>query len=38
MGRGGDQVVSILTFYSYDPSSNHTEAFSFFCAICVWKE
>ena len=29
MGRGGCQVVSVLTFYSDDPSSNPTEAYSF---------
>ena len=30
MGRGGGgQVVSVLAFYSYDPSSYSSEAFSF---------
>ena len=38
VGRGGGQVVSMLTFYSDDPSSNPTEAYSFFCKMCVWKE
>ena len=28
-GRGGRQVVSVLAFYSDDPSSNHAEACSF---------
>ena len=35
---GGGQVVSMLAFYSDDPSSNPTNAYSFFCKICVWKE
>ena len=30
MGRGGGQVVNVLTFYSDDPSSNPSEAYSFF--------
>ena len=30
LGRSGGQVVSVLTFYSDNPSSNPTEAFSFF--------
>ena len=30
MGRGGvGQVINVLTFYSVDPSSNPTEAYSF---------
>ena len=29
MGRGGGQVVSVLTFYSADASSNLTEAYIF---------
>ena len=29
MGRGGSQVVSMLTFYSDDPSTNPTGAHSF---------
>ena len=31
MGRGGGQVVRVLAFYSDDPSSNSTEAYSLFC-------
>ena len=31
---GGGQVVSLLTFYSNDPSLSHAEA----CKICVWIE
>ena len=30
MGRGGGQVVSLLAFYSVDPSSNPTDIYSFF--------
>ena len=30
MGRGGGQVVSMLSFYSDDPSSNPADAYSFF--------
>ena len=37
MGRGGGQVVSMLSFYSDDPSSIPAEAYSFLCKICVWK-
>ena len=29
MGRGGGQVVSVLSFYSDDPSSNPAEAYIF---------
>ena len=29
MSRGGGQVVSVLAFYSDDPSSNLAEAYSF---------
>ena len=29
MGRGGGQVVSVLAFYSDDPSSNPAETCSF---------
>ena len=36
--RGGGEVVSVLAFYSDDPSSNPAEANSYFCKICVWKE
>ena len=39
MGRnGGGQVVSVLAFYSDDPSVNPAEAYSFFCWIYVCKE
>ena len=30
MGRGGGQVVSVLAFYSDDPSSNRAKAYSFY--------
>ena len=33
MDRGGGQVVSMLAFYSYDPSSNPTKFYNFFCKI-----
>ena len=29
LGHGGDQGVSVFTFYSYHPSLNHTEAYIF---------
>ena len=29
LGRGGGQVVSVLAFYSNDPSSNPADAYSF---------
>ena len=29
VGRGGGQVVSMLAFYSDDPSSNSADAYSF---------
>ena len=32
------QVVSVLTLYFDDPSSNPAEVYSFFCKISVWKE
>ena len=38
MGRGGGQVVSVLTFYFNNPSLNPADTFSFFCKICVCKE
>ena len=38
MGRGGGQVVSVLTFYSDNLSSNPTVAYTLFCNICVGKE
>ena len=35
-GRGGGgQVVSMLAFYSDDPSLNPAEAYSFLCKNCV---
>ena len=37
VGRGSGQVVSVLAFYSVDPSSYPPEDYSFFCQICVWK-
>ena len=38
VGRGGGQVVSVLTFNSDNPSSNPTEAYNFFSKICVCKD
>ena len=38
MGRGGGQVVSMVTFYSDDPSSNPADAYRFSVKNCVWKE
>ena len=38
LGRGGGQVVSVLDFYSNDPSSNPAYVSRFLCEICVWKE
>ena len=32
-GRAGGLVVSVLAFYSDDPSSNPAEAYSFFTEI-----
>ena len=37
-GWGGGQVVSMLAIYSDNPSSNPTDAYSFFCKIYVWKD
>ena len=37
MGRGGGQVVSVLAFYSDDPSSNPAEVYSFFRNIRIEK-
>ena len=37
LGRGIDQVVSVLAFYSDDLSSNPAEAYSFFCNIVFEK-
>ena len=36
--RGGGQVVSVLTFYSHDPSSNGTEVYHFSLKIVVEKK
>ena len=33
MRRPGGPVVSVLTYYSNDPSSNPAEANSFFCKM-----
>ena len=38
VGRGGGQVVSVLAFYSNDPSSNPADAYSFSVEFCFWKE
>ena len=35
--RGGGQVVSMLAFYSENPSSNPADAYSFFCKILCLK-
>ena len=36
MGRGGGgQVVSVLAFYSDNPSSNPSEGYSFICKFYV---
>ena len=37
-GRGVGLVVSVLAFYSNNPSLHSTEAYCFFCKICVRKE
>ena len=37
LGRGGGQVVSVLAFYSDDPSSNLAEANNFFRIIVCKK-
>ena len=36
-GRGGCQVVSVLAFYSDDPSSNPRWGLQFFCKIVIEK-
>ena len=38
MGRGGGQVVSVLAFFSDDPSSNPAEAYSYFLQNLGLKE
>ena len=35
MGRGGGQVVSVLAFYSEDPSSNPAEVYNFSVKIVI---
>ena len=35
--RCGGQVVSVLAFYSDNPSSNPAEPYIFFCKFSVWK-
>ena len=37
MGRGGGQMVSVLAFYSDDPSSNPADAYSFFVKLVFEK-
>ena len=37
VGRGGRQVVSVVAFYSDEPSSNPVEAYSFFCKMVFEK-
>ena len=37
MYDGGGLMVTVLTFYSDDPSSRPADAYNFFCKICVWK-
>ena len=36
-GRGGGQVVSVLAFYSDDPSSNPAEVYNFSVKIVIEK-
>ena len=38
MGRGGGQVVSVLAFYTDDPSQNPADADSFFSVECVLEK
>ena len=37
VARGGGQVVSVLTFYSSDPSLTPAETYSFFCIKIVFE-
>ena len=37
LGRGGGQVVSVLAFYSDDPSSNPAEVYNFFSVKLLLK-
>ena len=38
VGRGGGQVVSVLAFYSDDPSPNPVVAYNFFCIKFVFEK
>ena len=38
MGCGGDLVVSVLVFFSDDPSSNPAEVYNFSVKRCLKKE
>ena len=38
LGRGGYQVISVLTFYSDDPSSNPAVIYSFYYVNCLKKD
>ena len=38
LGRGGGQVVSVLAFYSDDPSSNPADAYVFSVIFVLEKE
>ena len=38
LGQCVGQVVSVLTLYSDDPSSNPFETYSFIYKICAWNE
>ena len=35
MGRGGGQVVSVITYFSDDPSSDPGEVYSFYSVKCL---
>ena len=37
LGRGGDHVVSVLAFYSNDPSSNPAETYIFSVQLVLEK-
>ena len=37
-GRGGGQVVSVLAFYSDNPSSDPTDAYNFFSVKFVFEK
>ena len=38
LGRGGGQLVSVLAFYSDNPSSNPSDTYSFFCKFVFQKK